>query len=368
MFDKDSDYGCVRFHKSVFSRLATDAGNKGCMGADGSIQPPAFAASEQTMMVYLDSVLDGHDGKMPAENVVLARALSQQALLHALYISAGRQVFQFTPAILDEFKRTDLSETPVGKLSLPYAAGFLHFGRQSDLQIDDWWRDAPEFVDGAYFHCGPNGYLTIQLTLSRPDGSWSKLSGPFFFIPETMLHLPAHEVIDKTLDADASRIVDGSPHAEAIGSAIQEWDTASRPVLHATLSQILNALFYLDAYGADSDPIVPDNAPRHLQELYDKAVKSAKYKEIRSARNVVMAEGFSVVRLCGGELKDHPKEQEDSSGRSVRTHWRRGHWRMQPCGPQLSQIKRLWVRPVLVGKEAGTPIKGHRYVVEAKDG
>ncbi len=121
---------------------------------------------------------------------------------------------------------------------------------------------------------------------------------------------------------------------------------------------------YFD-YGADTNLIVPDEAPHVARESYEKAVKSAKPKAIRNVRNALMADGFTVVRLCG-MASDGSATQDDAGkeGHAVRTHWRRGHWRMQPCGPKLSQIKRVWVRPTLVGKDAGGAVKGHVYSVD----
>ncbi|MGH9846383.1 MAG: hypothetical protein ACREEM_47395, partial [Blastocatellia bacterium] len=34
---------------------------------------------------------------------------------------------------------------------------------------------------------------------------------------------------------------------------------------------------------------------------------------------------------------------------SPRMHWRRGHWRMQPHGPNRSEHKLIWIEPVLIG-------------------
>lgn len=334
------------------------------MGSDGKILANAFSASSRTTEAYLQAVMDGFDGQVSAEFYVLSRQLMQLTLLHALYVSAGRQVFQFTPKILADFKRTDLSETPIGKLTLPYPAGFIHLGLQEDLALDEWWRTEAEFVDGAYFHSGPEGQLTIQLTLSRPGGNWSKLPGPSFSIPQANLNLPAHEAIDKALDADIAETEDNR-FKEEIHDTVQEWDASTRPVVHAALSLVLNALFYLDGYGADTDLIVPDEAPQIARESYEKAVKGGKPKAIRNARNALMVDGFTVVRLCGiAAAYSAVQDDAEKDSHAVRTHWRRGHWRMQPCGPKLSQVKRVWVRPTLVGKDAGGAVKGHVYSVD----
>lgn len=362
--DRFSDFGCIRFHISPFSRLATEVGNLGCMASDGTIYKNAFAASEQSTKAYIDITLEENGGTLPADYCVLARYLSQFVLLHALYVSAGRQVFQFTPSIITDFKRTDLSETPIGKLKLPYAAGFLHFGRQVDLKIDDQIRVSEEYVDGAYYHCGPEGQLTIQLTLSRPDGTWSKLPGPSFSISADELDHPAHLVVDKALDSDIADL-NRSNFNDALRETVQEWDDATRPVVHGALSLVLNALFYLDAYGADTGPVAPSSAPPEIRDTYEKAIRSGKPKAIRSARHALMADGFSVVRMCGIGAEQNQGTGAECGGQTVRTHWRRGHWRMQPCGRQLSQVKRVWIRPTLVGKDAGSPVKGHIYSVQA---
>jgi hypothetical protein len=41
---------------------------------------------------------------------------------------------------------------------------------------------------------------------------------------------------------------------------------------------------------------------------------------------------------------------EDSTGRLVRPHWRRGHWRNQRHGPGRSFTKLVFIRPMLVNK------------------
>lgn len=330
------------------------------MAHDGTISPSAFIAAEQSAEAYLYAVMNNNGGQVPAEYYVLAHLLTEQVLQHALYVSAGRQVFHFTPAIIADFKRTDLSETPIGRLSLPYPAGFLHFSRQSDLALDDNWRTKAEYIDGAYFHCGPAGQLSIQLTLSRPEGESGGMAGPKFSLASSDLDLPAHQAIDVALERDHR-----DSQFEGADAALQEWDAASRPVVHAALSLVLNALFYLDAYGADTQPSLPSTVPESLRVAYEKAARGTKPKILRNARNALIADGFTVVRLCGASpaSAQTPDAANDGSGHAIRTHWRRGHWRMQPCGPNLSQIKRVWVRPSLVGKDAGGVVKGHVYSV-----
>ncbi len=39
------------------------------------------------------------------------------------------------------------------------------------------------------------------------------------------------------------------------------------------------------------------------------------------------------------------------SGTSPRMHWRRGHWRHQPCGPQRNQRRDIWIEPMLINAD-----------------
>lgn len=41
-------------------------------------------------------------------------------------------------------------------------------------------------------------------------------------------------------------------------------------------------------------------------------------------------------------------EPSDASRGSVRSHWRRGHWRVLEAGERWKQSKRIWIEPVFV--------------------
>lgn len=52
-----------------------------------------------------------------------------------------------------------------------------------------------------------------------------------------------------------------------------------------------------------------------------------------------------------------------AAGHAVRAHWRRGHYRMQPHGPQRQQRRLQWIRPVLVHGEVGHTVETPNYEV-----
>lgn len=360
----ESKFGCVRFHQSSFSAFSRQVGNRGCMSGDGTISALAFAASEMTGERYIEVVMDNSNGKLPAEYGVVAMLLVQQSLLHALYVSAGKQIFQFSRSLVRDFLRTDLTETPIGRLRLPYAAGFLHFGLQKHLELDNIWRASPEYVDGAYYHVGPDGQLTVQLTLSREEDASSGLPGPHFSLDKGALGGSAHEAVDRALDRMCEGDIQESESTKGMVSEYRDWEGVARPAIHQSLSLVLNALFYLDAYGANTEPRASESAPTHLQQQFEHALASKKPKKVREAVRALEESGFTVVRMCGASEPDSDSDEKHGTKEgSVRAHWRRGHWRMQPHGPQLSLVKRTWIRPTLVGRNHSAPVAGHQYVV-----
>lgn len=362
----NSEFGCVRFRQSAFSHFSNIAGKAGCMSVDGVISASAFAASDATCTLYIQGLKEQFGESFDAIHMVGAKTLGQKVVLHAAYISAGQQTFQFSSELIEAFKRTDLSGTPIGHLKLPYAAGFLHFGRQNDLEVESVFRNSADFVDGAYFHCGPEGQLTVQLTLSKltPTGHLG-LSGPHFTATKDALDMDAHGALQVIMDAEIKAVCSGAPGEDALRSAMVEWNATHKQVLHSSLSLVLNALFYLDAYGADSKEIAPESIPQARRLAFEKAAASNKAKAIREARNQILADGFTTVRLCGPVKSSIDTEVGLNVSSEVRMHWRRGHWRMQPCGPQLSIIKRVWVRPSLIGKGDTDRILGHQYIVQS---
>jgi len=48
------------------------------------------------------------------------------------------------------------------------------------------------------------------------------------------------------------------------------------------------------------------------------------------------------------ETREENGEGNGVGGWTVKPHWRRGHWRLQPCGPGRSERRRIAIPSVLV--------------------
>jgi hypothetical protein len=74
-----------------------------------------------------------------------------------------------------------------------------------------------------------------------------------------------------------------------------------------------------------------------------------KPKDIQRTISKLTSMGYTKIHFCGKAFE--PQNTDHFGvGSEIRAHWRRGHWRNQPCGPQLSGRKLIWIMPVLVRK------------------
>ena len=127
-----------------------------------------------------------------------------------------------------------------------------------------------------------------------------------------------------------------------------------------TINFITNCLFYLTTKDADLEEEYTSDLPTHLKTKLDKANTRNK-KE--NADNEILRFGFTKVKYVGKNLKTK-KGIEGDSGKELLIHWRRGHWRNQKFGQNLSESKLLWIMPTIVNKEKGEPQKGHVYEIK----
>jgi hypothetical protein len=67
----------------------------------------------------------------------------------------------------------------------------------------------------------------------------------------------------------------------------------------------------------------------------------------------------------GRTYRHASRAEPDGTHASPRMHWRRGHWRHQPCGPNRSERKDIWIEPCLVSApEEGSETKNQSHLNE----
>lgn len=104
-------------------------------------------------------------------------------------------------------------------------------------------------------------------------------------------------------------------------------------------------------------PLEPNKVERSRRQVKNKKgnpKKKAKAKDYLS-KAVYLVEFEQDVEFYEIKESDEQLEQlqieegiDREKRKSPRTHWRMGYWKIQRCGPRLSETKRIFIRPVLV--------------------
>jgi len=317
----------------------------------------------------------------------IAQAASLAAHL-VMWMTAGRQIYDLPPALVERFKQTDVDDVPLPLLKFPYEGLYLYWGPQADLELEPGW-----LIDGAYVMTGVPGVLQLVVTAAPTDpveGAWWSVKGePYYFqaFEQDTLGMDVGTAVDTVLSKELAELrqriakpamdVDATlhelvasgevdparapKHVEDVSArtATQEWDRVSRrhAVYVASLKLVVNALCYLTAYPEDSIAEFPTGAPQHLV----KSAESTDFKTAKSARGRLAELGYLPVHLCGKELASMNSMPVPEG--HVRAHWRRGHWRRQPYGEGRALRKLIWVMPMLVGAGDKDEPLGHLYLV-----
>ncbi len=112
----------------------------------------------------------------------------------------------------------------------------------------------------------------------------------------------------------------------------------------------LNMCLSLSNYGFKDADANPTNASQDRVLAKEDSERGKRAKE-RIRRGVLRRVTFN-HDITIRRTQPHP-EGSESNGRVHKAHWVRGHWKMQPHGPQSSLRKRILIRPYLVhGAEA----------------
>ncbi len=288
--------------------------------------------------------------------------------LVAQYELNGRQIFDLDDHLVELLRHTDLAEATLEQWNAPYDAFYVRFGRQADMKLP--FEDDFEYLEGAYVARTPfdsDGGLRLKFgfTTVKADGRGVMLPGYFIDLRPNEQRLTISAAVEAALARRVATLDDRPEDDEATVAfnSHQRFEVKeSAELLRAGATLLVNALFYLENIRSNQPPLEPGrDTPPDRVARWNQLTDKRRIKE----RSALTADSYALVRLIGREISS---AKTTSTGSSVRTHWRRGHWRQQRYGDGLIQIKRLWIKPVIVGanREESTPIPGHIYTTDHK--
>ncbi len=272
--------------------------------------------------------------------------------------ASGRNIFVFTNEVVQAFMQTDVDDVPSDIIKLPYECCFFKFGTVTDISTIE---GQDRYLDGAYLYTNPLGGIGIEITQCSKNCEQGGIGRAFY------LDLSHTKTVGEALAVGLRDMRDHAREQEtdsALGDMAKFFSDMSEqrrdifesglPLYKVITRLVVNCIAFLNF---EKDDVTDDylGAPK---SMVNKLERSETIKEKRRNISKLLGIGFSKVKLCGRNFARSLIEGEVGD---VRAHWRRGHWRRQPCGPHLSVIRLTWVRPTIVRADKGMPETGHIY-------
>ena len=274
------------------------------------------------------------------------------------FATKGMNIFSFDREVTEAMLNTDLGDATPNDFTHPYLTYYLHFDMEEPLilpngrEFEGILVGSPDDDEDACDD-GKAIFFTILCKATKDAGTWPHINdwGYEMSIPVDHQDKPLLDAIRAAHDTQA-RWIDGGD------ASVNPYPKDFIPQADMLLKLAANAIMYISRYAGDAKMEWPESAPRDLVEQAEKGKRSAEKQLIRK--------GHVKTRLV--TFGRHSSQEDgEATGRSVKPHWRRGHWKRQPYGPGRSLRKLILVPPTRVAfKEGNTEVKARQYAVTAQ--
>ena len=358
-----SPYAPVRYRGVPWWEYSRELARTGWVTPEGGIGGQLYEKIDEEFigpMMRLTIQTYNAEGKSDVIGQGLAQLFETPhwMVMAAQFEQCGREIFDLNEQLVASFHETDLGNCTLESWQPPYDAFFLRFGKQEDIRLDFIDEDNQfEYLDGAFVAVSPYDpgnpikRLRLGLTTVRKDGSGMMGCGYFLdFKPDTHDMLVS-DAIEKAL-ASRQEELNPSPGAsenEKVFAEIRKARYAeAATLLRLGARLVFNSLFYIESIESTQERAPGRDVPEKLKQQWQSAppLKQGKLK------SKLTAEGFTVVRLLGHNMPpDETPGLESEPGTTLRTHWRRAHWRQQAYGEGMKLHKRIRIPKVLVNRD-----------------
>ena len=278
------------------------------------------------------------------------------AFYYGAFAANGYNLFSFTPHIGEMLANTKATEVPISALKSPYPVYFIQF-HESVL-----WGNLE--ITGSYIIDDPIiPVLQVCLILKPLDESayWMASPSGYFYLPlpkesdkplgELIQHTIDSEITQKWEHATKSMPIEGNSIVDIreLRAKRETMDLSSgRQAIQKAMEYVANCLCYLSSHSR-FDTGYPSDAPT---SLIDKLTNAKTEKQKLKAQSQLKSMGYLTVTYIRLDSKDTPVGAGDEIGNGKKQHWRRGHWRNQRKGKELSLSELIWIKPALVGEDS----------------
>jgi hypothetical protein len=334
--------------------------------------------------------------KRPADSRGMMRELNL-IFYASRFFTMGRNIFTLSPGLAQSLRHTNLDGVRVDDVKMPHRFFYMSLDGMGCGSLPG----SPNVIDGAYIDATIPSVIQIVITSRRLDCSprtsktWPLNRDTYFYFTrnlkegenptfqevfeEAVLHgdikvdtiseMPAeNEMVTAGMeifneDSSDPRVIEWRNDRERNDRIEAVENGAAIESITSALSAVINALAWLS-----SEPDEPDlengwteGAPKNLVNDVMTGSKSVR----KSAEYALLRQGFNRIKILGHKIRIIDHEATDGTGELRNAHWRIGHWRRQPHGPENTLRRLVWIRPVLVRSDLSLPSDsgGHEYVL-----
>ncbi|MGR3435420.1 MAG: hypothetical protein ACU0CO_11115 [Shimia sp.] len=353
-----------------------------------------FQELGDTVMRRLNEALDQVPRELrPRDSAMMTRHVEMMTRFGMLW-QGGCRILSISPDLQEAIRRSELNVVRLGDVRLPHERFYVAFPGGLGLRMEDTnaeGRVTTSDIDGAYVfgHKAEDGRISLEVVVTgkRVDDDPHDLPWPLRKENHYTFHIKGQaedtfedavgfaiksglldtEVDQGQVDQFRESIVTTMPDAAAAGMKIHvpEVTGFERDAMfndrnlndaREALAAVLGVVFALTAKPEleDETPRWPSGSPENL--VRDRA-NSKSPKAVRNVEIALLKSGFLPIhRVSLDTLKADDEQlrgQGRPDGRTVRPHWRAGHFRRQPYGPGRTKTRLIWVLPSFVTGNAG---------------
>ena len=290
----------------------------------------------------------------------------------------GRQIYDLDKVLVGALERTDIDLVPCGSLTLPSKSFYIHFGSGHEgceayegayILKDDTESlvfiqliSSGAFKNKQFWHYTPEAETPI-LMLDTEDAGRSLLAAFDQSMDDAYeMHLQISRQFDPMYRKSATYQGRVDLSLERLHFAKTSGQTRQ------ALQLIVTSILYVMSAPEDVQDDWQSSMPSDVFASVSRAQSfNAKLRAERAVREQGYIKVRHVGRLFASSAQGVSFGQEAASGGGIKsTHIRNGHMRRQHFGRENSQVKLIWIHPVVVN-EGLTPMQGRIHAYEAPD-
>lgn len=277
---------------------------------------------------------------------------SYAILIYLRHVISPQPYFVIDDSLVELLEHTDIADdVPISTMALPYKRFFVEFGKSRtcklvlpNIETGDHVLEGCYVEQGSHHDHGPGIFV---LFTGSPLGKENAMDDAThsLFLPMSQPDMPVREVLERMHKSGTELSLEAGLRptpAEFVNPTFENLMFLTKVLLYISLPEARKEI-----HKDRSD---------WLKSVSNLKSTAKKAKAEKRGRGLV-----DHILVCAPPPRVEDAASGESTGRTVKSHWRRGHYRMQPYGPQNALRKLKFLQPMLIhGTSAEAPPPQYR--------